>query len=97
MTILSTPSKRSSPAPAWPSKPGVMTLEQEAAFLNVHPVTLRLGAEAILVFPPLLIGDDLASILGVTTNWVRSNAQKILRFQRLGACSSQFGKTGAKQ
>ena len=85
MTILSTPTKLSSPASALPIESGVMA------------VTLRRRAKALLAFPRLLLGDDLAGILGLTTSWVRSHSQKILSFQRLGACSSRFVKTGAKQ
>jgi hypothetical protein len=97
MTILSTPTKLSSPASALPIESGVMALEQGAVFLNIHPVTLRRRAKVLLAFPRLLLGDDLAGILGLTTSWVRSHSQKILSFQRLGACSSRFVKTGAKQ
>ena len=97
MTILSTPTKRSSPAAAPPSEPGVMTLEQEATFLNVHLVTLRRRGKALLALPPLLVDDDLASILDLTTNWVHSHAREILSFQRFGACSSRFDKSGAQR
>jgi hypothetical protein len=73
----------------------ILTIKQAAAFLKVHPVTLRRRAKALLAFPPLLVDDDLASFLDLTTNRARSHAREILSFQRFGACSSRFDKKGA--
>ena len=97
MTILSTPTKYSPPASASPSEPGVMTPDQEAASLNVHLATLRRKGTVLLAFLPLLLGDDLAGILDITISWIRFHAREIRGFQRLGACSSRFDTTGAKQ
>jgi hypothetical protein len=36
------------------------------------------------VFPALLSDDDLAAILGMTINWIRSHARDIPGFKRLG-------------
>jgi predicted DNA-binding transcriptional regulator AlpA len=39
----------------------------------------------VAVFPALLSDDDLAGILGMTINWIRSHAHDIPGFKRLGA------------
>lgn len=57
----------------------------------------HLAETPVAVFPALLSGDDLAGILGMTINWIRSHAREIPGFPRLGACSSRFDKTGAKR
>ncbi len=73
----------------------IRMIEQAAALLKVHPVALRRRAKAPLAFPPLLVDDDLASNLDLTSNQVRSYAREILSLQRFGARSSRFDKTGA--
>jgi len=80
-----------------PLDSAIQPIEQAAAFLKVHSVTLGRRTKALAAFLPSLLGDDLASILGLTTNRIRSHTRKILSFQRLDDCSSQFDKTGAKQ
>jgi len=80
-----------------PLDSAIPPIEQAAAFLKVYSVTLRRKATLLLAFLPLLLGDDLASILGLTTDRIRSHTRKILSFQRLDDCSSQSDKTGAKQ
>ena len=45
----------------------------------------ELAETPILAFPPLLSDKDLAHILAMTTVWVRSHAEEIPGFKRLGS------------
>ncbi len=46
---------------------------------------IQLAEMPVPAFLPLLSDSDIAAILGMTTDWVRSHSDKIPGFQRLGS------------
>jgi len=50
----------------------------------------------VVVFPPLLSDDDLAGVVVMTTNWVRSHVREIPGYKRPDSNFPQFNGTAGQ-